>query len=139
MFRIVCVLLVFAVHFLTCLYCFYYRTRVQSLGMLVSNSLTHSLTHSCLVNLMHVTLACEDANSKLVEFDTVVESLSKASQKSLKSRSKAFQNIDQSLKPCAQSLNKNFMTKLHLPNLHQTVVNTILIINITNSNNLNKF
>ena len=33
-----------------------YRTRVRSLGMLVSNSLTHwlthSLTHSCLVNLM---------------------------------------------------------------------------------------
>ena len=31
------------------------------------------------------------------------------------------------------------MTKLHLPNLHQTVVNTILIINMSNSNNLNKF
>ena len=28
---------------------------------------THSLTHSCLVNLIDVTLACEDANSKLVE------------------------------------------------------------------------
>ena len=41
--------------------------------MLVSNSLTHSLTHSCLVNLMHVTLACEDANSKLVEVDTVAD------------------------------------------------------------------
>ena len=27
----------------------------------------HSLTHSCLVNLIDVTLACEDANSKLVE------------------------------------------------------------------------
>ena len=34
--------------------------------MLVSDSLTHSLTHSCLVNLIDVTLACEDANSKLV-------------------------------------------------------------------------
>ena len=31
--------------------------------MLVSNS----LTHSCLVNLIDVTQACEDANSKLVE------------------------------------------------------------------------
>ena len=43
------------------------------MGMLVSNSLTHSLTHSCLVNLMHVTLACEDANSKLFEVDTVAD------------------------------------------------------------------
>ena len=33
----------------------------------------------------------------------------------------------------------DFMTKLHLPNLHQTVVNTFLIINMSNSNNLNKF
>ena len=39
--------------------------------MLVTNSLAHSLTHSptnChLVNLIDVTLACEDTNSKLVE------------------------------------------------------------------------
>ena len=34
---------------------------------------THSLTHSCLVNLMHVTLACEDANSKLVVVVTVAD------------------------------------------------------------------
>ena len=33
--------------------------------MLVSNSLTHSLTHSCLVNLIDVTLGREDAYSKL--------------------------------------------------------------------------
>ena len=45
----------------------FYRTQIRSLFTLV----THSLTHSCLVNLMHVTLACEDANSKLVEVDTV--------------------------------------------------------------------
>ena len=32
----------------------------------------------------------------------------------------------------------NFKTKLHLPNLHQTVINTFLIINMSNSNNLNK-
>ena len=31
------------------------------------HSLTHSLTNFCLVNLIDVTLACEDANSKLVE------------------------------------------------------------------------
>ena len=50
---------------------FYYRTRVRSLVMLVSDSLTDSLTHSCLVNLIDVTLTCEDANSKLVEVVTV--------------------------------------------------------------------
>ena len=31
------------------------------------------LTHSCLLNLIDVTLACEDGNSKLVEVVTVVE------------------------------------------------------------------
>ena len=35
--------------------------------MLVSDS----LPHSCLVNLIDVTLACEDGNSKLVEVVTV--------------------------------------------------------------------
>ena len=44
-----------------------YRTRVRSLVMLVTHFLTHSLTDSCLVNLIDVTLACEDVNSKLVE------------------------------------------------------------------------
>ena len=33
----------------------FYRTRIRSLGMLVTNSLNHSLTDSCLVNL----IACE--------------------------------------------------------------------------------
>ena len=32
-----------------------------------------SLTHSCLVDLISVTLACGDGNSKLVEVVTVVE------------------------------------------------------------------
>ena len=36
-------------------------------------SLTNSLTHSCLVNLIDVTLACEDGTSKLVEVVTVVD------------------------------------------------------------------
>ena len=36
------------------------------------HSLNNSLTHSFLVNLIDVTLACEDANSKLVEVVTVV-------------------------------------------------------------------
>ena len=47
----------------------FYRTRVRSLGMLV----THSLTDSRLVNLIDVTLACEDAYSKLVEVVTVAD------------------------------------------------------------------
>ena len=34
---------------------------------------TNSLTHSCLVNLIDVTLACEDANLKLVEVVSVAE------------------------------------------------------------------
>ena len=34
-------------------------------------SLTNSLPNSCLVNLSDVTLACEDASSKLVEVVTV--------------------------------------------------------------------
>ena len=37
--------------------------------------LTHWLTHSCLVNLIDVTLACEDGNSKFVEVGTVVKRL----------------------------------------------------------------
>ena len=36
----------------------------------VTNWLTNSLTHCCLVNLIDVALACEDANSKLVEVVT---------------------------------------------------------------------
>ena len=52
---------------------FYYRTQVRSLFTLVTNSLTDSLTHSCLVNLIDVTLACEDANSKLVDVVTVAD------------------------------------------------------------------
>ena len=39
----------------------------------LTDSLTDSLPNSCLVNLIDVTLACEDGNSKLVEVVTVVE------------------------------------------------------------------
>ena len=39
----------------------------------VTHSLTDSLTHCRLVNLIDVTLACEDGNSKLVEVVTVVD------------------------------------------------------------------
>ena len=37
------------------------------------HSLTNSLTHSCLVNLIDVTLACEDVYSKLVEVVSVAD------------------------------------------------------------------
>ena len=39
----------------------------------MTHSLPHSLTHSCLVNLIDVTLACEDANSKLGDVVTVAD------------------------------------------------------------------
>ena len=49
-----------------------------------------------------------------------------------------FQNLDKIL--CSKSEQKlSFMTKPQLPILQQTVANTILIINISNSNNPNKF
>ena len=50
----------------------FYWTRVRSLAMFVTHSLTHSLTHPHLVNLIDVTLACEDAYSKLVEVVTML-------------------------------------------------------------------
>ena len=39
----------------------------------LTDSLTNSLTHSRLVDLIDVTLACEDAYSKLVEVVTVAD------------------------------------------------------------------
>ena len=59
---------------------YFYRTRVRSLFTLVSNSLTHWLTDSCLVNLIDVTLACEDANSKLVDVVTVTVTVTVADE-----------------------------------------------------------
>ena len=46
-----------------------YRTRVGSLAMLVTNWLTDCR----LVNLIDMTLACEDAHSKLIEVFTVAD------------------------------------------------------------------
>ena len=37
------------------------------LPLSLTHSLTHSLTDCCLVNLIDVTLVCEDASSKLVK------------------------------------------------------------------------
>ena len=45
----------------------------SSINKLVHSLVTHSLTHSCLVNLIDVALTCEDANSKLVEVVTVAD------------------------------------------------------------------
>ena len=39
----------------------------------LTHSLTDSLTDSCLVNLIDVTLACEDAYSKLIEAVTIAD------------------------------------------------------------------
>ena len=39
----------------------------------VTHSLPNSLTDCCLVNLIDVNLACEDANSKLVDVVTVAD------------------------------------------------------------------
>ena len=47
----------------------FYRTRVRSLATLFSDSLTLWR----LVELIDVTLACEDASSKLVEVVTVAD------------------------------------------------------------------
>ena len=49
-----------------------------------------------------------------------------------------LQNLHQTL--CSKSEQKfGFITKHQLPSMQQTVANTILMINISNSNNLNKF
>ena len=49
-----------------------------------------------------------------------------------------IQNLDQIL--CSKSEQKfSFMNNPQRPNLQQTVANTILIITISNINNLNKF
>ena len=53
------------------------------------------------------------------------------------STSKSWPNLETLYSKSEQKL--NFKTKLHFPNLHQTVVNTFLTINMSNSNNLNKF
>ena len=47
----------------------FYRARVRLLASLVSDS----LTDSCLVDLIDVTLACEDVNSMLVEVFKVAD------------------------------------------------------------------
>ena len=46
-----------------------YLRKVVKMAMLV----THSLTDCCFVNLIDVSLVCEDGNSKLVEVVTVVD------------------------------------------------------------------
>ena len=40
---------------------------------LVTNYLTNSVINSCLVDLIYVTLLCEDANSKLADVVTAVD------------------------------------------------------------------
>ena len=40
---------------------------------IIATLVTHSLTHSCLLDLIYVTLACDDAKSKLVGVVTVAD------------------------------------------------------------------
>ena len=85
------------------------------MAMLVTHSLTNSLTDSRLVNLIDVTLACEDANSKLVEVFTVadVDAKKHVDNSSVHIWKLKFSHkikiLCQNLvpKPCAQSLDKN--------------------------------
>ena len=46
---------------------------VVFIGLESDHCLPLSLTHSCLVNFIDVTLACEDVNSKLVDVVTVAD------------------------------------------------------------------
>ena len=56
----------------------FYRTRVRSLAMLVSDSLTHSLTDSCLVNLMAMNVSnCLMMSQQLLKAVTSVLRLKK--------------------------------------------------------------
>ena len=43
------------------------------MATLVTNYLTDSVTNSCLVDLIDVTLECEDATSKLIDVVPVVD------------------------------------------------------------------
>ena len=57
-------------------YLFFIRPKSDHIGIacqLLTDSLTDWLTHCRLVNLIDVTLACEDAYSKLVEVVTVAD------------------------------------------------------------------
>ena len=49
---------------------------IIALAGLVTNSLTHSLSNSCSVDLIDATLACEGANFKLVDGVTVADIVS---------------------------------------------------------------
>ena len=52
----------------------FYRPRVRSLSTLVTSSLTDSLAHSLLFsNLIDVTMACKDTDSKLFDVVTVAD------------------------------------------------------------------
>ena len=55
------------------LFAYFYRTQVRSLATLVTYCLTYSVTNSRLVDLIDVTLECEDANSKNVDVVAVVD------------------------------------------------------------------
>ena len=75
-----------------------------------------------------MTLACEVDNLKLVEVVTVAHV----------DDEKRVDNILLQIWKVKCGHKVDFMTKLYLPSLHQTIVNTFLSINISNFKNLNK-
>ena len=77
-----------------------------------------------------MTLASEDANSKLVEVVTVAD---------VDDEERVGNSHTSYLSFFLHEQNFRFMTKPRLPNLQQALANTIPIVNISNSNNLNKF
>ena len=100
------------------------------------------------VNLIDVTLACEDAYSKLVEVVTVADdddedrvgkSLLQIWKLRFGHNAKLLFTSTRFGQDFEVEQKLSFMTKPQLPNLQQSVANTILINNTSSSNNLNKF
>ena len=79
-----------------------------------------------------MTLACEDAYSKLIEVVTVAD---------VSDEDRVGNILLQiwELRFGQKAKKKLTLTKVQLPNLYQTVVNIFFSINISKSNNLNKF
>ena len=94
---------------------------LQMVIVLVGPESDHlSLTDSPLVDLIDVTLACEDADSKLVVTVADVDDEDHVGNSLLQNWKLRF------------SHKAKLLFKPQLPNLQQTVANTIFIINISN-------
>ena len=90
-----------------------------------------------LQNLDKTQLQNTDQDSKWIQHNLYETSAEKTDQTPASNLSELqLKNFDQTL--CSKSEQK-FLTKPQLPNLQQTFANSILIINISSSNNLNEF